>query len=169
MYWVLSTAYPPNEMIFTESTTMAELTVPKPAGRAPALREHYPRPRRAFTLVELLIVIAIIGTLIGLLLPAVNSARESGRRTQCLNNLRQIALGLQTYHEANNSLPNGANFGASWSAATWAALILPEIGQDPVYQMFNFNTYAWDPSNVPAVQVVIPTFICPSDGTPPRR
>jgi prepilin-type N-terminal cleavage/methylation domain-containing protein len=63
--------------------------------------------KAAFTLVELLVVIAIIGTLVGLLLPAVQSARESARISACTNNLKQLALGMHNYHDANRSLPYG--------------------------------------------------------------
>jgi prepilin-type N-terminal cleavage/methylation domain-containing protein len=72
------------------------------------------RPRRldrGFTLIELLVVIAIIGVLVGLLLPAVNAAREAGRRTQCLNNMRQLGLGMQGFLNAKNKLPNAGVFG----------------------------------------------------------
>lgn len=72
------------------------------------------RPRRAFTLVELLVVIAIIGVLIGLLLPAVQAAREAARRSSCSNNLKQVGLGIHSYHDAQKKIPPGVTGGGGW-------------------------------------------------------
>jgi len=117
---------------------------------------------RGFTLVELLVVIAIIGILIALLLPAVQAAREAARRAQCTNNLKQIGLALHNYHSARNTLPYGSNF-RDKRGGTWAAFILPYLEQQPLYDQFNFKVYIWDSVNVPAVQTVVATYICPSD------
>src|SRR5687767_3451124 len=92
------------------------------------------RQRRGFTLVELLVVIAIIGILIALLLPAVQAARESARRAQCTNNLKQIGLGVHNHEDAKGKLP------AAFSAATglsWHVNILPYIEQGARFEMFD--------------------------------
>ena len=97
--------------------------------------------KAAFTLIELLIVIAIIGILIGLLLPAVNSAREAARRLQCTNNLKQVGLALQAYHEARGSFPEGGSLssfgGGSKYGHSWWLHVLPHIEQSPLQDQFD--------------------------------
>jgi prepilin-type N-terminal cleavage/methylation domain-containing protein len=97
--------------------------------------------RRGFTLVELLVVIAIIGILVALLLPAVQMARESARRTECNNHIRQVMLGLHTYHDTHKRLPPGGTgpANASNQDLSFHTRILEFIEQAPLYQKHNFT------------------------------
>lgn len=143
---------------------------------------------KGFTLVELLVVIAIIGILIGLLLPAVQAAREAARRMQCTNNLKQLALAVQNYHDVNNSLPAGSTGdNPSWCSpgAHWSALakITPYMELSNIYEAMislqkrNFGTnnlvdattvgsYSFTAATteeLAAVRAKIDPFLCPSD------
>lgn len=94
-----------------------------------------------FTLVELLVVIAIIGILIALLLPAVQAAREAARRTQCVNNLKQLALAMHNYHDVHKIFPRNAYGGSAfgwngWECFSANVMILPYIEQAPLYDQF---------------------------------
>lgn len=131
-------------------------------------REATGTGRRAFTLVELLVVIAIIGILMSLLLPAVQAVRESARRTQCKNNIRQVALALHMFHDSNERLPAGwigdsVDNLPGWG---WATKALPFMEQTNLYDTIQFQLAIDDPSNADVVTAVIPTFLCPSDPVP---
>ena len=118
---------------------------------------------RAFTLVELLVVITIIGILIALLLPAVQAAREAARRMQCQNNLKQTALGLHLYHEAKGVFPAGVSSNAAGNQwATWALYLLPYLEAENLSDRFDPNA-GYAGSNDTVFRTKIQTFCCPSD------
>ncbi|MCE9555507.1 MAG: DUF1559 domain-containing protein [Planctomycetes bacterium] len=117
--------------------------------------------RHAFTLIELLVVIAIIGVLISLLLPAVQSARESARRVQCMNNLRQIGLALTAYHDAYGAFPRGG-WPATSANLSWSASILPHLEGSNIYKLLNPAAPYTDPTNLAAGRTVLPNFLCPT-------
>lgn len=122
--------------------------------------------RTGFTLVELLVVIAIIGTLIGLLLPAVQSAREAGRRTQCKNNLRQIGLALLNYESSQKSFPVSMAIdisGGVWGEWGPQARLLAYLEQSGLRNAIDIKKSYKDPVNVPSIGLRIPTYMCPSE------
>src|SRR5258707_425762 len=118
---------------------------------------------RGFTLVELLVVIAIIGILVALLLPAVQAAREAGRRTQCLNNLKQIGLAIHNYHDTLKRLPFGKGAPYPTPAAGYArwsahALILPFMEQGNPYGAIDFNYAPATPGMAGGVPTFMPAY-----------
>jgi prepilin-type N-terminal cleavage/methylation domain-containing protein len=116
--------------------------------------------RAGFTLIELLVVIAIIATLIALLLPAVQQAREAARRTECRNNLKQLALAAHNYLDVHRRLPLCLN--ASNRPISVHAYLLPYLEQTTVYNLIDFNTNWNSPTNAAARAARIPGFLCPS-------
>ena len=135
------------------------------------------RSRSAFTLVELLVVIAIIGVLVALLLPAIGSARESARRTDCMNRLKQLGLATHNYEAAKHHLPPGSesryyddltpNGLYRWSAL---AHLMPFMEQSSAHGMLDMSVPLYDrgfsvfPQNTAGVALVVREFLCPSDG-----
>jgi prepilin-type N-terminal cleavage/methylation domain-containing protein/prepilin-type processing-associated H-X9-DG protein len=124
--------------------------------------------RRAFTLIELLVVVAIIGVLIALLLPAVQAARESARRTQCTNNLKQLGVATHTFHDSLKFLPPafiGDNSDSLNGWATWGALILPYIDGTNHYEMWRVEYRA--AYQMPgAYQTPQKVYLCPTRPQP---
>jgi prepilin-type N-terminal cleavage/methylation domain-containing protein/prepilin-type processing-associated H-X9-DG protein len=114
----------------------------------------------AFTLVELLVVITIIGVLIALLLPAVQAAREAARRMQCCNNLKQIGLAIHGYVNTKNVLPAGGR--NPWNE-TWYHDVLPYIDQVPLYQLWDSKKMYYEGSNLQIATTAVSTMQCPSD------
>lgn len=114
--------------------------------------------RRGFTLVELLVVIAIIGVLIALLLPAVQQAREAARRTQCINNLKQVGLAVHNFHDTYGELPPSR---VQYEYLGWSALILPFMEQTNLYDQIDMKKKYKDQTTV-VQQTGISGYVCPS-------
>jgi prepilin-type processing-associated H-X9-DG protein/prepilin-type N-terminal cleavage/methylation domain-containing protein len=134
------------------------------------MRTHFIRRRRSgFTIVEMLVVIAIICTLVAMLLPAVQKARGAAARAACVNNLKQQALACHVYHDANRAFPAGINSN-NWG---WAAQLLPYMDQTPLFNkidltmpILNYSTGTAAGGVAPIAQT-IPSYLCPADTAAP--
>jgi prepilin-type N-terminal cleavage/methylation domain-containing protein len=104
-----------------------------------------PRPRRGFTLIELLVVIAIISLLVGMLMPAVQKAREAASKISCANNLKQFGLALQNYHNNYDQFPPSR---LNDYQATWLVLLLPYVEQDNLYNQWNLSATYYDQTDL---------------------
>jgi len=145
-------------------------------------KSRNPRRPRAFTLVELLVVITIIGILIALLLPAVQAAREAARRAQCSNNLKQVGLALHNHHSLYDRFPPGGaadqppfgfyRGGQAWWGSSWLTYLLPMMEQQPLFEKMDFTgASGWpgDTSNTNynlLKNLGIPFLMCPSSNLP---
>ena len=129
-----------------------------------------------FTLIELLVVIAIIGVLVALLLPAVQAARESARRSQCINNIKQLCLALHSYHDAIGRFPPSIQFDqkfvgnieegletSSLYGPNWVIMILPYLEQQSVYDAFDLAMPISFEENEVARGTELSVMLCPTD------
>ena len=131
--------------------------------------------RQGFTLIELLVVISIIGVLVSLLLPAVQSAREAARRSQCVNNMKQLALAAANYESANNSYPMGSKFQSvfgdpwQWIDASVFVQMSQYLEQGSAYNSWNSSLCIYRGVNLTLDAVGLSVLFCPSDPTAGRR
>lgn len=120
------------------------------------------RPARGFTLIEILIVIVIIGILISICLPAIQAAREAARRNGCLNNVHNIGIATQSYHDSHRSFPMGSDMVRNTEHA-WSTHLLPYLEERDLYRRFDFNKRWNDPAaNEAAGKTELSIYLCPS-------
>jgi prepilin-type N-terminal cleavage/methylation domain-containing protein len=139
--------------------------------------------RNGFTLVELLVVIAIIGILVALLLPAIQAAREASRRSQCGNNLKQLAVAMHNYHDVHKRFPPGqyvyidSTLPLDWNRYSWFFSILPQVEQQAMFELYDahlrapkgpLSSYSYTELKDDIKKAVVPTFLCPSDPANPK-
>ena len=171
LVWIVAGALGVVVLLVTALVWRGRLNPPRARAQAETTASG-PSAPRGFTLIELLVVIAIIAILIGLLLPAVQAARESGRKLQCQNNLKQIGLALANYESTAQVWPFGVGGGGPpgfvprWSAQSQ---LLPYLEQNALFQSLNFADVPWghqpdySPPNLTALRVQVSGFLCPSD------
>ncbi len=132
--------------------------------------------RKGFTLIEMLVVIAIISILAALLIPAVQKAREAAARTQCANNLKQMGIALHSYLDRNARFPtsgegvNAAGTGTAFDLQSTFTHILPFVEGSDLYDRYDMSRpYNGSPGNIAVAQQVIPTYLCPSNPVRPAN
>ena len=133
--------------------------------RVPLIHNHPHRDRsqRAFTLVELLVVIAVIGVLLGLLLPAVQASREASRRSKCSNNLKQLALGILSYESVRMKLPLGyTNPAGSTKWHSWVPFVMPFLEESAKMKQYDFSVEWWKSPNREISMTPLRVMQCPS-------
>lgn len=120
--------------------------------------KHRQAFRRGWTLVELLVTMAIVGLLTTLLVAGVQYAREAARRSRCASQLRQIGTAMQSYHDAHGAFPPGNSQGFCFLSQ-----MLPQLEERPLFEKIHYDVYPWTPVNAVARDTVVPLFLCPSD------
>lgn len=150
-------------MKFTKDVILPEVILP-------GLSTRTLRRRDGFTLIELLVVIAIIAVLIALLLPAVQQAREAARRTQCMNNIKQVMLAFHNYHDVFNGFPNRQPISGTspTNGRGWGVTLLPYLEQTPLYNAWNSSKSFFSPENQAITMTPIPAYLCPTAPGGPR-
>ena len=129
------------------------------------MTSHVRKNHAAFTLVELLVVIAIIGILVSLLLPAIQSAREAGRRSECQNHLKQIGLAILNYHDTQKTFPMGRERVEQYGVS-WAFRLLPQLEESAIYSSRDKTRRVDDPKNIRAMRTPVQVYACPSRAPP---